>query len=66
MIFQADFGASESKTFTVSGGGKVEYKPEDFKAHGRFVRERFDDLNWMLNPQTAQKLGLDPADRTTI
>ena len=46
VIFQADFGASESKTFTVTGGGKVEYKPEDFKAHGRFVRERFDDFAW--------------------
>src|SRR3954470_16455204 len=46
VIFQADFGPNESKTFTVSAGAKVEYKPEDFKAHGRFVRERFDDFAW--------------------
>ena len=37
VIFQSDFGPSESKTFTVSAGGRVEYKPEDFKAFGRFA-----------------------------
>ena len=46
VIFQADFGPNESKTFTASAGGRVEYKPEDFKAFGRFVRERFDDFAW--------------------
>ncbi len=46
VIFQSDFGPSESKTFTVSAGGRVEYKPEDFKAFGRFARERFDDFTW--------------------
>jgi uncharacterized protein DUF4861 len=46
VIFQSDFGPNESKTFTVTSGGKVEYKPDDFKAHGRFVRERFDDFAW--------------------
>jgi hypothetical protein len=46
LIFQVDFGPSEVKTFSVSSGGKLVYKKEQFKAHGRFVRERFDDFAW--------------------
>jgi hypothetical protein len=46
VIFQADFAPNETKTFTVSVGPKQEYKKEDFKAYGRFVRERFDDFAW--------------------
>jgi hypothetical protein len=46
LIFQADFAPGESKTFTVSAGVKREYKKEDFRAYGRFVRERFDDFAW--------------------
>ncbi len=46
VIFQADFAPGETKTFTVSSGGKQLYKKEQFKAHGRFVRERFDDFAW--------------------
>src|SRR5262249_49117879 len=46
LIFQADFAPNESKTFTVSAGGKRVYKKDQFRAHGRFVRERFDDFAW--------------------
>jgi len=46
VIFQADFAPGETKTFTVSTGKKVTYKKADFKAYGRFVRERFDDFAW--------------------
>lgn len=46
VIFQADFGPEESKNFTVSVGPAHHYKLDDFKAHGRFVRERFDDFAW--------------------
>ena len=46
LIFQADFAPGETKTFTVAGGSKREYKKEDFRAYGRFVRERFDDFAW--------------------
>ncbi len=46
LIFQADFAPGETKTFTVSAGSKREYKKEDFRAYGRFVRERFDDFAW--------------------
>ena len=46
VIFQADFAAGESKTFTVSVGDKWVYTKDQFKAYGRFVRERFDDFGW--------------------
>jgi hypothetical protein len=46
VIFQADFAANETKTFTVTGGKKHDYTKDDFKAYGRFVRERFDDFAW--------------------
>src|SRR5689334_14241715 len=46
VIFQSAFGPKETKTFTVSVGKKVEYTKEDFKAYGRFNRERFDDFAW--------------------
>jgi hypothetical protein len=46
LIFQADFAPGETKTFTVSSGKRVDYKKTDFKAYGRFVRERFDDFAW--------------------
>jgi hypothetical protein len=46
VIFQADFAPGESKIFMVSSGSKHTYKKEQFRAHGRFVRERFDDFAW--------------------
>jgi Domain of unknown function (DUF4861) len=46
LIFQSDFAPGETKTFTVSAGRRHEYQKEDFKAYGRFVRERFDDYAW--------------------
>jgi len=46
VIFQADFAPGETKTFKVTTGAKHEYTVADFKAHGRFARERFDDFAW--------------------
>jgi len=46
VIFQADFAAGETKTFTVTLGSKQVFSKEQFKAFGRFVRERFDDFAW--------------------
>ncbi len=46
LIFQADFAPNETKTFTLVAGPKHVYAKADFKAHGRFVRERFDDFAW--------------------
>ncbi len=46
VIFQADFSPNESKSFTASVGAKQVYTKSQFRAHGRFVRERFDDFAW--------------------
>ena len=46
VIFQSDFAPGETKTFTVTDGNIQAFKPEDYKAYGRFVRERFDDFAW--------------------
>src|SRR2546423_4665793 len=46
VIFQADFNANQTRRFVVTGGKKHEYAKDDFKAYGRFVRERFDDFAW--------------------
>jgi len=46
VIFQSDFAAGETRKFTVTAGAKQEHTPDQFKAYGRFVRERFDDFAW--------------------
>jgi hypothetical protein len=46
LIFQADFAPGETKTFTIGAGKKREYTKDNFRAYGRFVRERFDDFAW--------------------
>jgi hypothetical protein len=46
VIFQSDFKPNETKTFTLSAGKKQVFKADDFKAYGRFNRERFDDYHW--------------------
>ena len=46
LIFQANFKPGETKSFTVFAGKKREYTKADFRAFGRFVRERFDDFAW--------------------
>ena len=45
LIFQADFAPGEAKRFTVSAGKKQVYKAADFKAYGRFNRDRFPRQN---------------------
>jgi hypothetical protein len=46
VIFQSDFAPNETRTFTVTSGKVQMFKPEDYRAYGRFVRERFDDFAW--------------------
>ncbi len=46
VIFQADFAPNETKSFVVTTGPKNVYARDQFKAFGRFVRERFDDFAW--------------------
>lgn len=46
VIFQSDFAAGETRTFVVSSGTKQVFTKDQFKAFGRFNRERFDDFVW--------------------
>lgn len=46
VIFQADFAGNETKTFTATTGDKQLYTKDQYKAYGRFNRERFDDFAW--------------------
>lgn len=46
LIFQADFAAGQTRTFTATAGDKRVYTKEQFRAYGRFVRERCDDFCW--------------------
>jgi hypothetical protein len=46
LIFQTDFAPNQTKTFTIFAGSKRAYTKDDFRAYGRFVRERFDDFAW--------------------
>lgn len=46
VIFQTDFAAGQTQTFTVTVGDKWVYTKDQFRAYGRFVRERFDDFCW--------------------
>jgi pectinesterase len=46
LIFQADFKPGQTRTFALSVGERRIPRLEDFKAYGRFVRERRDDFAW--------------------
>jgi pectinesterase len=46
FIFQSDFKAGELKSFVLKAGERKVPGAEQFKAYGRFVRERVDDFAW--------------------
>ena len=46
IVFQTDLGAKETKTFKITVGKREPASREDYKAYGRFVRERHDDFAW--------------------
>ena len=46
LVFQADFASRESRTFGLAVGERHVYTRDQFKAYGRFVRERRDDFAW--------------------
>jgi hypothetical protein len=46
LVFQASFDSHAVKTFVLTLGSKRTLRREDFRAYGRFVRERFDDFAW--------------------
>jgi len=46
LVFQTDFAAKETKTFEIDSGARIPAAPSEYKAYGRFVRERHDDFAW--------------------
>jgi hypothetical protein len=46
VVFQADIGPRATRTFTLSIGPRQIHTKDQFKAYGRFVRERRDDFAW--------------------
>jgi hypothetical protein len=46
LIFQADLEPNAKRTFSVTAGTRRIPKPAEFRAYGRFVRERRDDFAW--------------------
>jgi hypothetical protein len=46
LLFQSDFKAGETKSFVVKAGDLQIPAKDQFKAYGRFVRERYDDFAW--------------------
>ena len=46
LIFQTDIGPNATRTFTLAAGARLTPTVSDFKAYGRFVRERRDDFAW--------------------
>jgi pectinesterase len=46
VAFQVDLTAGATRTFTASVGPRQLFTKDQFKAYGRFVRERRDDFVW--------------------
>jgi hypothetical protein len=46
LIFLTNLKPSETQSFEIVAGKKQVYRLAQFRAHGRFVRERFDDFAW--------------------
>jgi hypothetical protein len=46
VIFQADLSPGETRAFALTAGERRIPRKEEFRAYGRFVRERRDDFAW--------------------
>jgi len=46
LVFQADFGPRQRRSFGLVAGERHVYTRDQFRAYGRFVRERRDDFAW--------------------
>ena len=46
LVFQADLAPKETKSFGLRQGQRHPAAAKDYKAYGRFVRERHDDFVW--------------------
>jgi pectinesterase len=55
VIFQADMAPDATRTFSLSVGERQVFTTDQFKAYGRFVRERRDDYAWE-NDRTAHRM----------
>jgi hypothetical protein len=55
VVFQADVAANATRAFSLSVGDRQVFTRDEFKAYGRFVRERRDDYAWE-NDRTAHRM----------
>lgn len=55
LVFQADFAPGQTRTFALSVGPRRVFTKDQFRAYGRFVRERRDDFAWE-NDRTAHRM----------
>ena len=55
VVFQAELGPNESKSFMLGEGERRNPTREQYKVYGRFVRERHDDFAWE-NDRTAHRM----------
>jgi hypothetical protein len=46
LVFQADFAARQKRSFRLVLGERRKPGRDEYRAYGRFVRERFDDFAW--------------------
>jgi hypothetical protein len=46
IVFQTDLAAKETKSFKVKTGARRPANRDEYRAYGRFVRERYDDFAW--------------------
>jgi len=46
LLFQADLEANETRRFTLSVGERRIASKDEYRAYGRFIRERRDDFAW--------------------
>jgi hypothetical protein len=46
LVFQADFAPRQTRRFALAAGEQLTYTRDQFRAYGRFVRERRDDFAW--------------------
>ena len=55
LVFQVDLAAGQTRTLTLVVGDRRIYARDQFRAYGRFVRERRDDFAWE-NDRTAHRM----------
>jgi hypothetical protein len=55
VVFQSDLASRATRTFSLSVGERQVFVRDQFRAYGRFVRERRDDYAWE-NDRTAHRM----------